>query len=631
MTKRIFKLTFFMILLEIIIAFNITCKKEAKEQTQSHDCPQGQHWDDALQKCVDDSILPVDTTSNLLSDTTILVDSLNVVSSTETSVTINATNFTKQPTVGCILLAPPCTNAEYGFIRKVTSITGDKSKLVCQTVFCGLNEAFKQLNFNYIYTDTFSSSITGKGASLSYKFSNKVLAPGLAFSGIIKLNIPSIEWDYKMKKGSVLPEHALIKAFFNTEGSSLEITNSTENNIQLLKPDTLGTFYLPTIEIPITIPTPLGIIVIPLPFQQQINFTTYPFTVKGKATFNIAPVINCVLGSECVNGKWQNLSSMSIQSASTSEFCKNNFSANISATSEYTIFNPIYSIAPYNSDFLKFHFEIPNKLSFTVQSNSPNYSLDYSLDITGGIKTKIWDGLENDFDVTLNLIKENLAKGDWISCNSTPTLTTSQVTSITQTSAISGGNIIDSGGSPIIAKGVCWSTSQNPTISDNKTSDGTGTGSFTSSLSGLDSNTTYYVRAYATNSAGTVYGNEVNFTTLQDITVWDGVAIRDSCSCNLVPEFQFQMYIGPNTDTIYGPVNDSTYLVTLITGSYFSIYIAYISPNSSSFLINWDYNYISGDFFVAPSEPWVVSGNTCTGRASTGNPRVYFTIKLTKR
>ncbi len=94
------------------------------------------------------------------------------------------------------------------------------------------------------------------------------------------------------------------------------------------------------------------------------------------------------------------------------------------------------------------------------------------------------------------------------------TVTTNSVSSITQTTVASGGNVISDGGSSVTTRGVCWSTSQNPTTSNSKTTDGTGTGSFTSSLTGLTANTTYYVRAYATNSAGTAYGNELSFTTL---------------------------------------------------------------------------------------------------------------------
>jgi hypothetical protein len=95
----------------------------------------------------------------------------------------------------------------------------------------------------------------------------------------------------------------------------------------------------------------------------------------------------------------------------------------------------------------------------------------------------------------------------------TPTLTTVSVSSITSATAICGGVITNTGGASITEKGVCWKTSPGPTISDSKTNDGTGSDSYVSSLSGLSSNTTYYVRAYATNSTGTGYGNEVSFST----------------------------------------------------------------------------------------------------------------------
>src|ERR1035437_3730038 len=95
-----------------------------------------------------------------------------------------------------------------------------------------------------------------------------------------------------------------------------------------------------------------------------------------------------------------------------------------------------------------------------------------------------------------------------------PTATTTPISSITQTTANSGGNVTSSGGSDVIVRGVCWSTLQNPTTANSHTFDGTGTGTFTSSLTNLTANTTYYVKAYATNSAGTAYGSQVSFTTL---------------------------------------------------------------------------------------------------------------------
>ena len=94
-----------------------------------------------------------------------------------------------------------------------------------------------------------------------------------------------------------------------------------------------------------------------------------------------------------------------------------------------------------------------------------------------------------------------------------PTVTTNSVTSITKNSAVCGGNVTSDGGATVTQRGVCWSTSQNPTTNDNKTIDGSGTGSFTSNMSGLTAGTTYYVRAYAVNSQGTAYGTQKTFTT----------------------------------------------------------------------------------------------------------------------
>ena len=94
-----------------------------------------------------------------------------------------------------------------------------------------------------------------------------------------------------------------------------------------------------------------------------------------------------------------------------------------------------------------------------------------------------------------------------------PVVTTAEVTDVTATTATCGGTVTDDGGLDITARGVCWSTSPTPTIVDAHSTDGTGTGNFSSTLTGLTPNTTYFVRAYATNSYVTVYGNQRSFTT----------------------------------------------------------------------------------------------------------------------
>ena len=101
-----------------------------------------------------------------------------------------------------------------------------------------------------------------------------------------------------------------------------------------------------------------------------------------------------------------------------------------------------------------------------------------------------------------------------------PILSTILPSSITKSSAVSGGNIINNGGASIISNGVCWSTSQNPTIElISKTNDLVNSSSFSSTITGLLTNTKYYIRSYATNIVGTTYGNEYTITTLSGIDI----------------------------------------------------------------------------------------------------------------
>jgi hypothetical protein len=100
-----------------------------------------------------------------------------------------------------------------------------------------------------------------------------------------------------------------------------------------------------------------------------------------------------------------------------------------------------------------------------------------------------------------------------------PVLTTTDVSNITFTTVSCGGNISSDAGFTVSARGVCWSTGTTPTIADSKTNDGTGAGSFTSAITGLSQSTTYYVRAYATNSEGTGYGSAISFTTFTPISI----------------------------------------------------------------------------------------------------------------
>jgi hypothetical protein len=94
-----------------------------------------------------------------------------------------------------------------------------------------------------------------------------------------------------------------------------------------------------------------------------------------------------------------------------------------------------------------------------------------------------------------------------------PTISTMTASNITFNSAIVGGNVSNDGGASVTSNGVCWSTSQNPTLVNSNLTIGQGLGSFNDTINGLSGNTTYYVRAFATNASGTAYGNQVSFNT----------------------------------------------------------------------------------------------------------------------
>lgn len=127
-------------------------------------------------------------------------------------------------------------------------------------------------------------------------------------------------------------------------------------------------------------------------------------------------------------------------------------------------------------------------------------------------------------------------------------VTTTAATAITATTATSGGNVTSDGGSTVTARGICWSTSANPTVSGSHTTDGAGLGTFISSLTGLSPNTVYHIRAYATNGNGTYYGEDLQFATACGIIStlpfnegFESVASRPSCWTeeNSNPAWQF--------------------------------------------------------------------------------------------
>ena len=202
-----------------------------------------------------------------------------------------------------------------------------------------------------------------------------------------------------------------------------------------------------------------------------------------------------------------------------------------------------------------------------------------------------------------------------------PTITTTAVSNITQTTATTGGNVTSIGSSDVIVRGVCWSTSANPTTTDNVTTDGAGTGSFTSNITGLTAGTTYHVRAYAINSAGTAYGSDRSFTTLIDNT---GTVIDIDNNVYNIVKIGGQWWMAENLKstkyndgTIIPLVTNNTTWSNLASGAYcwYNNNSSYENPYGK--LYNW-YTVNTGKLCPAgwhvPSySDWIMLTNNQTG------------------
>lgn len=171
-------------------------------------------------------------------------------------------------------------------------------------------------------------------------------------------------------------------------------------------------------------------------------------------------------------------------------------------------------------------------------------------------------------------------------------LTTTEISKITSSTALSGGFISNDGGSLVIVRGVCWSTEENPVVTGNKTFDGDGAGMFASKITGLNAETTYFIRSYATNSAGTAYGNQYSFIT-RALDGKVGSLIYNGHTYKTVL-IGTQEWIAENLRTTsYNDgtaiplVTDNTAWANLSTGGYCSYNNSESSDSAYGYLYNW--------------------------------------------
>lgn len=158
-----------------------------------------------------------------------------------------------------------------------------------------------------------------------------------------------------------------------------------------------------------------------------------------------------------------------------------------------------YTAAGY---WAKFQSSTETELYNPNDANNCMYGLSYLMPLSYGMSEVLMSNNMKSCGHSVRCLRDIL-----------PSVTTNMVTDVTETTAVCGGDVTSDINNMVIARGICWSTSHNPTISDSYTIDGNGVGDFTSNIVGLTAGTPYFVRAYAINSAGIGYGNVIWFGT----------------------------------------------------------------------------------------------------------------------
>jgi uncharacterized protein (TIGR02145 family) len=179
-----------------------------------------------------------------------------------------------------------------------------------------------------------------------------------------------------------------------------------------------------------------------------------------------------------------------------------------------------------------------NEIGFKIERKTAqtNYTLigNSNADVTTYLDNTVLNNIPYTYRVyAYNNVGNSLTYSNEFTITSVgiPVLTTLPITSINYTSAVSGGNISDNGGANVTTRGIVWDPNPNPTISlSTKTVNGNGNGTFNSNMSSLTPGVTYYVRAYATNSRGVGYGDNISFTTT--VLYANGNGLTDICGNN---------------------------------------------------------------------------------------------------
>lgn len=441
---------------------------------------------------------------------TFITQGSELISVSENTIILNGDNPNLE--INDIIVSGANAKAPRGFLRKIKEINSVDGTLVLKTVRTSIEEGLKyfsttentlQATFSHTFTQNDGRIQSNRNFNIVLEIDETITVNGidLNLNGNLEIT-PSLSGNIIINRNAIgLPYLKTLELITQTE-NNFAITLTTETELSFDEEIILGSFQAS----PITIL--LGgfpVVVIPevslsVGANGQIN-ATLAYSYNSNSTFT---------AGIRYDENWQFPDSNGLVVNNTTA------EATAEVTGEAKIYiKPEFGISLYDEGFVNTGINIKPYARFQGSINTNGYEYGVYGGISAGafFKASIFgfNLVNKEWDNLITLAEYVIISGT--ANASTPTVTTAEVSDITNNSAQSGGAVTDDGGSTVTARGICWSTTPNPTTVNNTTNNGSGLGSFISQLSGLEPNTNYYVRAYATNDVGTAYGSQLTFTT----------------------------------------------------------------------------------------------------------------------
>jgi len=341
--------------------------------------------------------------SNILSSNAHVIDTLAVLNCTTTSLTLDGNEINFIPSVGDIILASPSADNHTGVFSKIQTISRNGSVYTCSTEPTNLNEAFRQLYIDYRYVTDYSQNAQLRLSNDIHFPQDFQLAPGVTVNGVFRYNIEDVHIIYHKPENALLPDTVLIQASINTDGSDLVIQTSS---LLSLPEKTLYTFYLPVISVPIVV----GGIPLFIPFQQRVEVNTLPISVSGKMKFRVHPELSAALKIGFIDGNWVESSTYNVR-ASAQKPVKSDFDGYMEAN--FTLLAPTYKINPLFVPTLDAYLKLSNQFNAKIQTQRPNYSLKYNLELEAGIHYDFWTGVHGQKSFSVPVYSAILKEGNF--------------------------------------------------------------------------------------------------------------------------------------------------------------------------------------------------------------------------